>query len=86
MNKKLLNNKLPKFFNVTINYVTGESKELKCASWNYNYSQDMIEYLTTDNEYKYIIKSNVLDINPDKNYTKIIEEIIKEQSAKSKEK
>jgi hypothetical protein len=46
----------------------------------------MIEYLTTDNEYKYIIKSNVLDINPDKNYTKIIEEIIKEQSAKSKEK
>jgi hypothetical protein len=86
MNKKLLNNKLPKFFNVTINYVTGESKEFKCASWNYNYSQDMIEYLTTDNEYKYIIKSNVLDINPDKNYTKIIEEIIKEQSAKSKEK
>jgi hypothetical protein len=80
MNKNLINNKLPKFFNVTIEYVTGEKEDFKCASWHYE--QDFIEYLTTDNMFVQVIKSNIKTIKYDKNYTKIIEELSKERDKK----
>jgi hypothetical protein len=84
MNKNvLLMNKekeLPKYFIVTINYVTGVSEELKCASWNYQ--PDFVEYLTTDNEFVQIIKNNILSLKYDKAYTKIIEYAVKEEREK----
>lgn len=73
MNKNILNkNNLPKYFNVMVEYVTGDSETFECASWRY--FTDFVEYLTTDNTMVQVYYNNVKAIKYDKKFTRIIEE------------
>lgn len=87
--------KIPDFFTVTINYVTGKSETLKVANrfvigdfiindkgFIIQKNIDSIEFLTFEDTYKLIPMQNVLSIDYHKDYTEYVEI---ERELKSKE-
>lgn len=81
-NINLIKNNLPKSFKVVVQYIDGSKDELVCASWHY--TNDFIEYLTTDNMFVQVFKSNIKSLKYDKDYSKIIEELSKQKQEEKK--
>lgn len=73
--------KLPDFYKIKIEYITGQTKEFKVASHSFINSMRAIEILTFDNECVVVPMDNVV-LYFDKDFTKIME--IKEELEKQK--
>lgn len=64
--------RLPDFYGVKIEYITGQTKEFKVASHSFINSMRAIEIVTFDNEYVVVPMDNVV-LYFDKDFTKIVE-------------
>lgn len=88
MNKAFIpkdDQELPDFFKVVIYYVSGVKEEINVASYQFIQATGMIEIITHEDLYRWIIMQNVLKVEFDKNFTKMIEirqKIEKEKLAK----
>ena len=72
--------RIPDFYGVKIEYITGQTKEFKVASHSFINSLRAIELITFDNEYVVVPMDNVT-IYFDKEFTKVVE-LKKEQDLK----
>lgn len=64
--------RIPDFYGVKIEYITGQTKEFKVASHSFINSLRAIELITFDNEYVVVPMDNVV-LYFDKDFTKIVE-------------
>jgi hypothetical protein len=64
--------RIPDFYGVKIEYITGQTKEFKVASHSFINSMRAIEIVTFDNEYVVVPMDNVV-LYFDKDFTKIVE-------------
>lgn len=64
--------RMPDFYGVKIEYITGQTKEFKVASHSFINSLRAIELITFDNEYVVVPMDNVV-LYFDKDFTKIVE-------------
>ena len=64
--------RLPDFFTITINYLTGRKETLEVVSAIYYKDGDMYEVWTREDLMKIVPKSSIESIDYDKNWSKIV--------------
>lgn len=64
---------LPKTFKMTVFFVNGSKETYEVATWFLGPDNAIFDFCTVENEYRWIMMSNVTRIDFDKNFSKQIE-------------
>ena len=65
--------RLPDFFTVVVNYLTGRKETIEVASLKYITDMECYEIWTRENMMKVIYKGSLESLDYDKNWSKIVE-------------